>query len=320
MKRTQLWGKLAPGRTEINGVVGVETAHGTTKWVELVDEENGTGLEKKGRSILWENSRKREKDGKDFLEENESMPRKKRSFLVQGKQHVTDKMERTWLCENKVKVYKDGGDFFLGKRLSTGFKSSRDVEEENGTGLEKKWRSMLWENSTMLVKDGEQFLEEGDLISEKKHNESGPDLNRPELLKKYGTNSTMQGNVSQPCKKRSQLLRGKRQPAGENMAVFDVGKQRNVAETGKTALCLTKSVHSCWFKTPPGITKRGRVFREKQQKSGERGESDSAPKINPAQLLGKYSRGMNKEWRSLLRENSGKQKKDDADFFCGKST
>ncbi|KRZ01711.1 hypothetical protein T11_12921 [Trichinella zimbabwensis] len=74
-----LWGKSAPGQTEINGVIGVETAQGTTKWAELVVEENGTGLQKKGQSLLWENSRKRLKQGEHFLEENDSIPEKKRA-------------------------------------------------------------------------------------------------------------------------------------------------------------------------------------------------------------------------------------------------
>ncbi|KRY80197.1 hypothetical protein T11_10054 [Trichinella zimbabwensis] len=28
-------------------------------------------------------------------------------------------MERTWLCEKTLNLYKDGGECFLGKRLST---------------------------------------------------------------------------------------------------------------------------------------------------------------------------------------------------------
>ncbi|KRY61961.1 hypothetical protein T11_10645, partial [Trichinella zimbabwensis] len=34
-------------------------------------------------------------------------------------------MERTWLCEKTLNLYKDGGECFLGKRLRSAFKSSR---------------------------------------------------------------------------------------------------------------------------------------------------------------------------------------------------
>ncbi|KRZ66016.1 hypothetical protein T10_5279 [Trichinella papuae] len=163
-------------------------------------------------------------------------------------------MVRTSLCENTVKLYKDKGVFFwendTGPDLNRPelFKMYGTKVQENGTGLEKKRRCLMWENSRMRLKQGENFLAE---------------------------------NFSDLNKKR-------RSCSGENSSVLNKKRAQLLGDT------------------PPGITKRGGGLSEKQQKSGER------------KLLGKYSRGNDKEWRSLLRENSGKQKKDDADFYLRK--
>ncbi|KRY97340.1 hypothetical protein T11_1008 [Trichinella zimbabwensis] len=39
--------------------------------------------------------------------------RKNRALLVREKRYGTDKMERSWLCENTANLYKVGGEFFF---------------------------------------------------------------------------------------------------------------------------------------------------------------------------------------------------------------
>ncbi|KRZ01710.1 hypothetical protein T11_17341 [Trichinella zimbabwensis] len=161
-------------RAQLLGKYGSGTYKKWQSWVwenitnrekDEAEEENGTGLEKKGRGMLWEHRRKREKDGEDFLEENESMPEKKRSLLVRGKRHGGDKMNRTWFCKNTVMLNKDGGEFFLGKRLRTGCISSRVLEKVQHQAAQK----LAEENDSELNKKREQLLKrERHRASEKK--------------------------------------------------------------------------------------------------------------------------------------------------------
>ncbi|KRZ66011.1 hypothetical protein T10_9010 [Trichinella papuae] len=114
-------------------------------------KENGTGLEKKGRSMLLENSGKLEKEGEDFWVENNWIPEKNRTLLVRGKRQGWDKMEETSLCENTVKLYKDGGEFFWENDSGPDLNGTEFLGKYT-SGPDKKWQSWLWENSTKLVK------------------------------------------------------------------------------------------------------------------------------------------------------------------------
>ncbi|KRZ66017.1 hypothetical protein T10_1123 [Trichinella papuae] len=78
-------------------------------------------------------------------------------------------MERTLLCEDTVKLYKDGGDFFWLNdtgpdlnRLEFLKKSVDSGLEENGSGLEENQQNLLWKNSRKRDKKEEDFLEEND--------------------------------------------------------------------------------------------------------------------------------------------------------------
>ncbi|KRZ66014.1 hypothetical protein T10_12425 [Trichinella papuae] len=158
-------------------------------------------MEKKGRSMLLEDRRKREKDGEDFLEENEPMPEKKLPLLARGKRHGKGKMVRTWPGFKSSRV--------LGKY---GSGADKKWQKENGTGLQKKGRSLLWENSRKRLKQGEDFLEENDSIPEKKL----PDVNRAQLLEKYGSGtdkkwqSWLWENITNQEKEKAEFFEGKR--------------------------------------------------------------------------------------------------------------
>ncbi|KRZ64351.1 hypothetical protein T10_7653, partial [Trichinella papuae] len=74
------------------------------------------------------------------LEENSLITEKKRTLLVRGKRHSRDKMERTWLCENTVKLYKDGGDFFWENDSGPDLNGTEFLGKY-GNGPDKKWLS-----------------------------------------------------------------------------------------------------------------------------------------------------------------------------------
>ncbi|KRY93991.1 hypothetical protein T11_10778 [Trichinella zimbabwensis] len=52
-------------------------------------------------------------------------------------------MERTWLCEKTLNLYKDGGECFLGKRLSGGVGGGKSAQSRR-----KMKQSFLSENDS----------------------------------------------------------------------------------------------------------------------------------------------------------------------------
>ncbi|KRZ66687.1 hypothetical protein T10_615 [Trichinella papuae] len=70
------------------------------------------------------------------------MPEKKRSLLVPGIRRGTDKMERTWLCENTMNLYKDVGDIFCENNTAADL-NHPEFLGKYGNRPDKKWQSWL---------------------------------------------------------------------------------------------------------------------------------------------------------------------------------